>query len=70
MLRKLRFLMIDYTLYHLPRRGFLLWLPGEPANAIRVLLRRQKTLKVAVQGRNGQAYSPAQSAQSPAIIPH
>jgi integrase len=58
--------------------GFLLRLLGEAGDVIRVRMRRQKTLKLAVRGQVGKAYSPdekesllaaAKSARSPAIYP-
>jgi integrase len=58
--------------------GFLLRLLGEPGDVVRVRLRRQKMLKLAVGRQIGKAYSPeekaalltaAKSARSPAIYP-
>lgn len=58
--------------------GFLLRLLGEGGDVIRVTLRRQKALKLAVRQQIGKAYAPdeklallaaAKSARSPAIYP-
>jgi integrase len=58
--------------------GFLLRLLGEAGDLVRLRLRRQKTLKLAVRGQVGKAYSPeekekllaaAKAARSPAIYP-
>jgi hypothetical protein len=58
--------------------GFLLRLLGEAGDIIRVRLRRQKSLKLAVRQQVGKAYSPeekdallkaANTARSPAIYP-
>jgi integrase len=58
--------------------GFLLRLLGEAGDVIRVTLRRQKALKLAIRQQVGKAYTPeekvallaaAKSARSPAIYP-
>jgi integrase len=58
--------------------GFLLRLLGQPGDAIRARLRRQKRLKLAVRRQVGKAYTPdekgallaaARGARSPAIYP-